>query len=356
MANVQTFALSPGTAARSMGASEMNARAANDAPPAPGESGRPAARHHSARLYSSGFWQAGRRAAAWLPRGLQDPLAALLGDACWALSARRRQAVTRNLLPVLGGDEAAARRLARQVFRQFARKLADLWRFESGHLPEDAFCELLGWEHFEAAFARKRGVLLVTPHLGNWEIGGPLLTRRGHSLKIVTLAEPGGLTEMRQAARARWGIETLVIGDGAFGFVEIIRQLEAGAAVAMLVDRPPPETAVEVPLFGRPFRASIATAELARAAGCALLPVVIVRTPGGYTATAGPEIPYDRASLRERDQRVQLTARILQFFEPAIRRHPDQWFHFAPIWPVTSPLNPLPRGEAEPKDTLPRVA
>ncbi len=77
---------------------------------------------------------------------------------------------------------------------------------------------------------------MLTPHLGNWEFGGPLLTRRGITLQVITLAEPGnGFTEMRQAARARWNVETLVIGEDPFAFVEIIRRLEAGATVALLV-------------------------------------------------------------------------------------------------------------------------
>src|SRR4029077_19270240 len=135
----------------------------------------------------------------------------------------------------------------------------------------------------------KRGILLVTPHLGNWEFGGPLLTKRGVKLQVITLAEPGnGLTELRQASRARWGIETLVIGEDPFAFVEVIRRLEGGATVALLLDRPPPASAVRVKLFGRPFDASVAAAELARAVGCALVPVCLVRGVDGYRADLFP--------------------------------------------------------------------
>ena len=147
-----------------------------------------------------------------------------------------------NLLPPLNGDRAAAERKAHEMIRQFALKMADLWRYESGLPIDDLFGEWTGWEHFARAQSEKRGILLVTPHLGNWEFGGPLLTKRGVKLQVITLMEPGnGLTELRQASRARWDIETLVIGEDPFAFVEIIRRLEAGATVALLVDvRPPP--------------------------------------------------------------------------------------------------------------------
>jgi len=190
------------------------------------------------------------------------------------------------------------------------------------------------WGILEAACARKRGVLLLTPHLGNWELGGALLARRGIKIVVLTQAEPGaGLTELRRVARARWGIETFVIGNNSFDFVEIIRRLQAGENVALLIDRPPEAKAVAVEMFGRPFRASVAAAELARASGCSLLGVVVVREGGVYAARILPEFTYDRAALGGREGRQKLTQQILSAFEPEIRRHPEQWFHFVPVWP-----------------------
>jgi lauroyl/myristoyl acyltransferase len=142
------------------------------------------------------------------------------------------------------------------------------------------------------------------------------------------------LTKLRLASRARRGVETLVVGEDAFAFIEIIKHLQAGATVALLLDRPPPPTAVTVELFGRPFCASIAAAELARASGCALLPTYVVRNAGGYSASLLPEIAYDRAALGQRAARIKLTREILRAFEPAIRQHVTQWYHFVPVWPA----------------------
>ena len=50
----------------------------------------------------------------------------------------------------------------------------------------------------------------------------------------------------------------MVIGEDAFAVVEIIKRLQEGATVALLLDRPPPSSAVDVNLFGRPFKASVA--------------------------------------------------------------------------------------------------
>jgi lauroyl/myristoyl acyltransferase len=212
-------------------------------------------------------------------------------------------------------------------------KLVDLWRYEAGLQINDLLGVAGGWEHFQKARAEKRGILLITPHLGNWEFGGPLLTREGVTLQVITLAEPGEeFTKLRQESRKRWNIETLVIGNDGFAFVEIIRRLEAGATVALLVDRPPLHTAIDVWLFGKPFRASVAAAELARASGCVLLPVYLPRNGSGYAANMLAEIPYDRAALRDRAARQELTQRIMNIFEPIICEHLDQWYHFVPLW------------------------
>ncbi len=285
-------------------------------------------------LYQARFWKLGLCVGRLLPTRVAESLSRMVVAIYGLFASHRRAVVVENLLPVLGDDRPAAGRVASRMFRQFALKLVDLWRYESGQPVDDLFAELTGWEHFTAAHARGKGVLMVTPHLGNWEFGGPLLTRRGIKLHVITLVEPGeGLTEMRQASRERWGIETLVIGQDAFAFVEVIKRLQEGATVALLVDRPPEASATDVELFGRPFKASIAAAELARASGAALVPVYLPRTAQGYAAHVLPEIPYDRAALGNREARRELTQKILRAFEPAIRQHLDQWFHFVPVWP-----------------------
>ena len=301
--------------------------------PAPEERRTPL--HRPSWLYRAECWQIGVKLARRLPHFVLGRLASSLAKVYWLTCPSRRRVVTENVLPAVHGDRATASITTRELFQQFALKLADLWRYESGLSIYNLFRDLTGWEHFQAAQARGRGVLLVTIHLGNWEFGAPLLTERGVKLQVITGPEPQAqLTEMRQAARARWGIETLALGDNPFAAVEIIRRLEANNSVALLMDRPPPATAARVTLFGKAFDASISAAELARASGCAVLPVYLPRTSLGYTAHILPEIPYDRPGLRDRAARLELTQRIMTAFEPAIRLYLNQWYHFVPIWPA----------------------
>jgi len=279
--------------------------------------------------YRSEVWNFARFWVRVLPSWAAKRVCWLLVTAYFVLRPERKRIVIQNLAPALS-DPGAARGAAHRLCHNFGRKLIDLWRYENGAwLPESRWT---GWERFLAARAANRGVLLVAPHLGNWEFGAPFLSQRGINLLVLTQEEPGNLTAVRQASRARWGIETLVIGADAFAFVEVIKRLQAGSIVALLVDRPWPSTAVTVELFGRPFLASIAPAELARASGCEVLPSYIVHTPDGYAGQALPAVAYDRRALGEREARRDFTQQIMSALEPHIAEHIDQWYHFVPVW------------------------
>lgn len=284
-------------------------------------------------LYRAEFWRMGLGLVRFVPRSVCVFFSQIAADLYWLIARGRREVVIQNLLPAVDNDRAIAKKKAKELIRGFAIKVVDLWRYETGLPIENTFGHATGWEHFENALAQKRGVLLLTPHLGNWEFGGPWLTQKGITLQVITMAEPGkNFTQLRQASRARWNIETLVIGTDAFAFVDIIRRLEAGATIALLIDRPLAATSVTVNLFGKPFAASTAAAELARASGCTLLPVYLPRSGNTYEAHVLPEISYDRAALRDAAARQKLTQETVTVFEPVIQKHIEQWYQFIPIW------------------------
>ena len=242
--------------------------------------------------------------------------------------------VVQNFLPLFAGDKSAAEKAARAAHRNFAAKLIDLWRVEGGEVVRNWLVNEAELEIIKAARRRGHGTLFITLHLGNWEHGGQLLNQLGIRLTILSQAEPDdGLTDLRKAARARYGVDTLIIGDDGFAFVEVIKRLQAGADMAVSLDRPPERGGVPVEFFGHAFEASLAAAELARASGCALIGVTIVRRPDGFAVKVLPEFVYDRKNLGSREARRELTQQILRAFEPEIRKDIEQWYQFVPIWP-----------------------
>ena len=297
---------------------------------------RPATKAHGAQpaFYRGAAWKLGLTCAKIFPVALLKTIAAGLADVYWLIQRKNCQTVVNNFLPVFNRDQAAAEKAARAAYRNFAEKLVDLWRVEGGEVVRNWITTDGELEIIHAARRRGRGTLFITLHLGNWEHGGQLLNQMGIRLTILSQAEPDdGLTELRKAARARYGVDTLIIGDDGFAFVEVIKRLQAGADMAVSLDRPPERGGVPVEFFGQPFEASLAAAELARASGCALIGVTIVRRPEGFAVKVLPEFVYDRKSLGNREARHELTQQILRAFEPEIRKNIEQWYQFTPIWP-----------------------
>ena len=285
-------------------------------------------------FYRAGLWRFGLAVVRILPVGLVKGFSVIVAEFYFLFRRQRREVVVQNFLPAFDGDRSAAEKAAHRLHRKFALKLVDLWRVEGGEPVQNWLTNPSELEIIRAAQRRGCGILFITLHLGNWEHGGLLLNQLGIPLTVLSQAEPDdGLTDLRIAARRRFGVETLIIGQDSFAFVEVIKRLQAGAALAISLDRPPVKGGVPVELFGRPFEAPLAAAELARASGCALIGVTIVRRRDGYAVKVLPEFVYDRRALGDREVRRELTRQILRAFEPQIRQDIDQWYQFVPIWP-----------------------
>jgi len=289
---------------------------------------------NASSLYRAGLWRFGLAVVRILPAGLVKGFSVIVAELYFLFRRQRREVVVQNFLPVFAGDRAAAEKAAHRLHRKFAMKLVDLWRVEGGVPVQNWLTNPGELEIIRAAQRRGCGILFITLHLGNWEHGGLLLNQLGIPLTVLTQAEPDdGLTDLRIASRRRFGVETLIIGQDSFAFVEVIKRLQAGAALAISLDRPPVKGGVPVEFFGHPFEAPLAAAELARASGCALIGVTIVRRRDGYAVKVLPEFVYDRKALGDREVRRELTRQILRAFEPQIRQDIDQWYQFVPIWP-----------------------
>jgi len=289
---------------------------------------------NSSSFYRASLWRFGLAVVRILPPGLVKGFSIIVAEFYFLFRRQRREVVVQNFLPAFAGDRAAAEKAAHRLHRKFALKLVDLWRVEGGVPVQNWLTNPGELEIIRTAQQRGCGILFITLHLGNWEHGGLLLSQLGIPLTILTQAEPDdGLTDLRIALRRRCGVETLIIGQDSFAFVEVIKRLQEGAALAISLDRPPAKGGVPVELFGRPFEAPLAAAELARVSGCALIGVTIVRRRAGYAVKVLPEFAYDRKALGNREARRELTRQILRAFEPQIRQDIDQWYQFVPIWP-----------------------
>lgn len=190
-----------------------------------------------------------------------------------------------------------------------------------------------GFEHLQRARERGRGCLLVTGHLGFFELGGLVMAQLGFPMTALTLPEPStALTRWRAEFRARWGVKTIVVGDHSFSVLDIVRSLREGAFVASLADRPYDGNAVPVDLPHGRIMFSTGPVLLALLAECPIVPVGITRQPDGkYHIEARAFI---EPVWQDGDRQATLTRytrEIAAALVPLFAAYPDQWYHFSPL-------------------------
>lgn len=285
--------------------------------------------------YRLGMFRLAYRLANILPRSCCQALAGHIGRASYSLSQKPGKALRQNLRPVTGASGRELDGLCRENFANFLKMLADY--FYCANRSEKRVPKLLdewrGYENITAALARGKGVIVVTGHLGNWELGGILLALKNLPMTVVTLEEPSGeLTRWRDSYRRRLGIKTIKVGAEKFSFVEMIQTLRRNEIVAMLVDRPYAGTGTGVRFFGRETEFSTAPALLWQHTDAAVLPAFVLQNKKGrYLSFAEPAIPMERLD-DAREALAKNTQRVATAFESIIREHPEQWFNYVPVW------------------------
>lgn len=205
-------------------------------------------------------------------------------------------------------------------------------------LPPSALMDLLGKQsgikHLRQLHKEGRGCLLVTGHLGFFEIGGPVMTTHGFPMTVLTYREPTPeLTEWRADFRSRWGVGTVVVGSDPFSAISIVQKLREGHFVAMLADRPynaADALPVDLPHGRIPF--SKGPALLSILTGTPVVPVGITTgSDGKFRIESNPPI-LPPARVDNREEAVALmTRQIAEAMIPMFLREPEQWYHFAPL-------------------------
>ena len=297
------------------------------------ESAAPPPRWYTHRLNRPAVYRAGAMVASALPRPARLTLARALGRRAAGWFPVERARVAANVARVRPDADVVAReRLVDDVFRHFAICFADLISTNRRvSRPERLLAGIEGDEHLLAAIGEGRGLVLVTAHLGNWELGGRLIASR--------LQRP---THVIVAAEADPGVERFLRGgQSPINFVRrgdpramvpLVGALRRGEVVALQGDRALGTRGdVTVEFFGAPAAFPLGPFVLARAARVPILPAFcLLGRDLRYTVVIAEPI---QVALGEETVALARWAGIL---ETAVRRAPEQWFNFFDVW-GTSP-------------------
>ena len=271
--------------------------------------------------------------ARWLPLPVLKAISTVGNSIAVTGLRSTRRGMADNFRRALGVPDVEAASLARRVFFEYGRATIDVWRLRS-----EAFTpRITTFEEDARVLARSRrngrGFLLVTGHVGNWEMGA--VTLRRHDLTPAVVGQPEldpNVQDMRLDLRTRLGVESIDIGSSMATAFKVRSAVDRGRAVALLVDRAYPEDQVVVPFFGRttPFLRSPAL--LARFCDCDVLPGFFLRNPdGSYRNVWGEPLAADPKLSPEEDA-FRILSRVAADLEGVVRAEPTQWFNFYSYW------------------------
>jgi len=255
-----------------------------------------------------------------------------LADRFFARDRTGRANVAANLRRIYAfrgvrASDAFIQRRARKTYQYFGKYLVDFFRYSMASRGEiERRVTVAGVERLEDAIRRGRGVVLVSAHFGNWELGGLVLSLLGHS--VTTAFRPMGsrrLDRLFERARQARGFSALPLGRAAEGLRATLRQ---GGVVALLADRDFSPHTHPVPFFGAPANLPRGPAVLAARQRASIVPAFLVRgVDDHYTMEFEPAIePADAGGV------AALQRRIVEALERTIGAHPHQWFIFDDFW------------------------
>ena len=282
------------------------------------------------------------RPLGWLPRWAARLVAFGIACVAYCFLDRLRGVGERNLalaFPKLTIRER--RRVLFGVFRSLGRQLVEFCRM-TRYTPENTrdWIRTEGLDHYLAAKARGKGVLIVTGHLGAWELSSFYHSLMGYPMSMVARPlDNRRLDEYVNGIRCMHGNRVLNKDDFARGLLTAMRR---GETVGILMDtNMTPPQGVFVEFFGKQACAASGVARVALKTGAAVLPGFMVweKAERRYVLHFGPQLEFEKSGNAEADN-LAATQQCTSAIESWIRRYPDQWLWIHRRWktrPVGEP-------------------
>jgi KDO2-lipid IV(A) lauroyltransferase len=269
-----------------------------------------------------------------LPRPLARAASIFLSWTVYLLHARLRRAGTRNL--ALAFPEKSQReraRILRGEFTSLGRQLAEVCLFPKYTLENVGKVVVYdGFENFERAFARGKGVLFLTAHLGGWELSAFTHSLHGHCLHVVMRPlDNVYLDRLLRRYRTMHGNNTVDKDDFVRG---LLSAMKAGEVVGILMDtNMTPPQGIFVDFFGIPACTASGLARIALRADAAVVPAFTTwdSTLRKYRLRFDPPVDLIRTGNDEADI-VANTQLFTKIIEDYVRRYPDQWLWVHRRW------------------------
>ena len=261
-------------------------------------------------------------------------IANILSDIHYYCSFRDRKFVKNNLKVILPSEQNIAF-LAREVFRNFGKYLVDFFRMQKT-LNEDYIREnikIKNIDRLEQVLKEKKGGILTTAHIGNWELGAAALSLLGYPVVAVALPhKERPVNDLFDKQRERWGI-AVIPTNGALR--RCLEALKENKLVALVADRDFTQSGVEMDFLNKKALIPKGAAVFCAKTGAPILPTFFIRNADDSFIMEFGELIYPPV-VQEEIVSEELLSSIMRKYtaviEQKIRQYPTQWLMFREFW------------------------
>lgn len=271
----------------------------------------------------------------FLPWRVGVRVGGLIGLILYYFLRREKRQSLENLRIAYGSDKSTRElmQIVKKSFQNLGKGLIEILTLKHlGPSQVDRLVTIEGEEYLKAASEQGTGVILITGHIGNWELMAAFLAMRGYPLHVIAapLYDPR-IDEWIVRFRNQFKVETISRGSPASSR-KILGVLRKKEILGLLIDQDTKVDGVFVDFFNKKAYTPTGAAQLALKSGAATMTCFITRLPDDrHRITI--EKPMILTSTSDHDHDIQInTARFTSRIEEHIKHYPDQWVWMHRRW------------------------
>jgi len=278
------------------------------------------------------FYRIGQFIALTLPLNLAYSVAVFFSDLHYLFADKDRFLVGENLKAIFPDKtKKEIRQIRISMSRNFAKYLVDFFRFskiDEAYIKKTVKIENVNYVN--EAVALKKGVILLTAHLGNWELGGVVISTLGYPFWVVALEHKDKeVNDFFNAQRQSKGMKVIPFGKAVR---QCLHTLQQGEFLGLVGDRDFNAKGIVVDFFGKPTLFPEGPAAFSLKTGASIVPGFMTRNPDD-TFTLKFEKPIVVSDTGNRNENIRNTIVTYKaIIEDYIRKYPDQWYMFRRFW------------------------
>jgi len=277
------------------------------------------------------------RLAQVLPRRWSYVIGVRLADIFYVLRKNLRKAAEANILHILSVANPKivykTPIYAKQVFRNFSKYLIDFFSFSKFNIRDmHKFITIKNMAYVHRSFAKGKGVVALTAHLGNWELSSMAMALLGFPINVVALNhENTKVNRLFVNQRAMGNINVIPVGTNNKRYIDVLRKNQL---IGLVGDRLTSRSGMMIKFFNTLTDVPRGPVVLSLRTGAPILPAFMIRTPKDNYELIFEKPIYPEEFIQSNIQTAekQFMGRIIPILEKYIAQYPSQWFIFHKVW------------------------